>query len=49
MTRKQLQQLSKPEVIEIILQLQRRVAGLEKQIKRLTEPPKDSTNSSIPP
>ena len=49
MTRKQLQQLSKPELIEIILQLQARMAELEEQIKRLTEPPKDCTNSSIPP
>ncbi len=48
-TRKQLQQLSKPELIEIILQLQVRVAELEEQSKRLTGPPKDSTNSSIPP
>ena len=46
MRRKQLQQLSKPELIEIILrqqalieQLQARVAELEEQIKRLTEPP----------
>jgi len=56
MTRKQLQQLSKPQLIEIILQLQAlieqlqvRVAELEEQNKRLTEPPKDCTNSSIPP
>ena len=56
MTRKQLQQLAKPELIEIILrqqalieQLQARVAELEEQIKRLTEPPKDASNSSIPP
>ena len=56
MTRTQLQQLAKPELIEIILhqqaliqQLQARVAELEEQIKRLPEPPKDCTNSSIPP
>ena len=56
MTGKQLQQLSKPELIEIILrqqalieQLQARVAELEEQINRLTEPPKDASNSSIPP
>jgi len=41
MTRKQLQQLSKPELIEIILQLQARVAELEEQIRPLTEPPED--------
>lgn len=49
MNRKQLQQLSKPELIDVILQLQTRVAQLEKQIKRLTEPPKDASNSSVPP
>jgi len=56
MTRKQLQQLSKPQLIQIILrqqalieQLQAWVAELEEQINRLTEPPKDCTNSSIPP
>ena len=49
MTCKQLQQLSKPELIEINLQLQARVAELEEQIRPRTEPPKDSTNSSIPP
>jgi len=42
MTREELQQLSKAELIEIILQL-------EEQIKRLTQPPKSSSNSSIPP
>ena len=68
--RQQLQQLSKSELIEIILQqqavieqqqarilqqqglseqLQARVAELEEQIKRLLQPPKDSSNSSIPP
>ena len=56
MMRQQLQQLSKSELIEIILQqqtlieqLQARVAELEEQIKRLTQPPKDATNSSVPP
>lgn len=49
MTRKQLQQFSKPELIEIILQLQARVAELQEQIKPLAEPAKDYTNSSIPP
>ena len=49
MTRKQLQQLSTPELIDVILRLQARVAELEEQIKRLTEPPKDASNSSIPP
>ncbi len=45
--RQQLQQLSKSEVIEVILQqqarieqLQARVAQLEEQIKRLTQPPR---------
>ena len=49
MTRKQLQQISKPELIEFILQLQMRVVELEKQIKHLTGPAKDCTNSSVPP
>ena len=49
MTRKQLQQLTNPELIEIILQLQQRVTELEEQLRGLTGPPKDSTNSSIPP
>ena len=63
MTREQLQQLSKDELIDIILrqqdiielqqarieQLEARGAQLEAQIERLTEPPKDHTNSSVPP
>ena len=62
MTRQQLQQFSKAELIEIILrqqtlieqlqqtiaQLHSRVADLEEQIKRLTQPPKDCSNSSVP-
>ncbi len=63
MTRQELEQLSKAELIEIILQqqttmlqqqalteqLQARVAELEDLIKRLTQPPKDASNSSTPP
>jgi len=56
MTREQLEQLSKAELVEIILQQQAtieqllaRVARLEDQIKRLTQPPKDASNSSTPP
>jgi len=56
MTRKQLEQLLKAELIEIILQqqalieqLQARVAELERAINRLTQPPKDASNSSTPP
>jgi transposase len=63
MTREQLQQLSKDELIDIILrqqeiielqqapieQLEARVSELEAQIERLTGPPKDHTNSSVPP
>ncbi len=56
MIRQQLQQLSKSELIAVILQqqalieqLQARVAELEEQIKRLTQPPKDCSNSSVPP
>ena len=41
MPRKQLQQLSQPELIETILQLQARIAKLEAQLKSLTESPKD--------
>jgi len=56
MTREEVQQLSKPQLIEIILrqqalieQLQARVAQLEEWIKQLTQPPKDCSNSSVPP
>ena len=49
MTRKQLEQLSKGELIEIILQLQQRVAELEEELGRLIGLPKDWINSSIPP
>ena len=56
MIRQQLQQLSKSELIAPILQqqapieqLQARVAELEEQIKRLTQPPKACSNSSVPP
>lgn len=55
MIRQQLQQLSRSEVIApvfqqqvVVEQLQVRVAELEEQIKRLTQPPKDSSNSSVP-
>lgn len=56
MTCEQLQGLSKAQLIEIILRqqalsehLQGRVAEFEKQIKRLTGPAKDWTNSSVSP
>lgn len=56
MSRQELEQLSKPRLIEIILQqqalieqVQARVAQLEDQIKGLIQPPKDSSNSSVPP
>jgi len=56
MTREQLEQLSKSELVEIILrqqalieQLQARVAQLEEFVNRLTQPPKDASNSSTPP
>ncbi len=56
MTRQQLQQLSKDELIEIILgqqvlieELQARVSELEAQVERLTRPAKDCANSSVPP
>jgi len=47
-TREELQQLSKAELIEIILQLQDRITYLEEQLKQLTQPPKDCSNSSVP-
>ena len=49
MTRQQLEQLSKAELIEIVLDLQARLAALEDQVNRLTQPPKDASNSSTPP
>ncbi len=49
MTREQLEQLSKATLIEIVLDLQARLAALEDQVKRLTQPPKDASNSSTPP
>lgn len=56
MTREELEQPSKAELIEIILQQQAlieqllaRVPALEDQIQRLTQPPKDASNSSTPP
>lgn len=63
MTREQLEQLSKDELIDIILRqqeiielqqarierLETRVAQLEARVERLTGPPKDHTNSSVPP
>ena len=56
MTRQELEQLSRSELIDIILyqqqaieQLQTRIAQLEEEIKRLSQPPKDSSNSSLPP
>jgi len=49
MTSQELLQLSKPQLIETILNLQARLAELEAQIKRFTQPPKDASNSSIPP
>ena len=42
-------QLSKPQLIETIKNLQARLAELEAQIKRFTQPPKDASNSSTPP
>jgi transposase len=55
-TPQQLQELSKAELIEIILeqhalilQLQAQIAELQEQLKRLTRPSKDASNSSVPP
>ena len=49
MSREQLQHLSQTELIEAFLELQDRLVAQEEQIKRLTRPPKDSSNSSTPP
>jgi transposase len=56
MSEEELQQLPKAALIGIILQqqalieeLQARIAQLEEQLGRLTRPPKDSSNSSVPP
>jgi len=49
MTREQLEQLSKAELIEAVLDLQARLAALEDQVNLLTQPSKDASNSSVPP
>lgn len=56
MSREQLERLSKDELQQLILQqqalieqLQARVAELEAAIRRRTRPPKDASNSSVPP
>jgi len=49
MTREQLEQLSKAELIEAVLDLQARLAALEAQVNLLTQPSKDASNSSVPP
>jgi len=40
MTPQELEQLSKPQLIEIILQLQARIPQLEEQLKLLSQPPR---------
>ena len=49
MSPEQLEDLSKAELVEIVLNLQARVGELEELIKRLTQPPKDASNSSTAP
>jgi hypothetical protein len=49
MARERLEQLSKAELVEIALGLPARLAAVKDQIRRLTQPPKDSSNSSTPP
>jgi hypothetical protein len=49
MARERLEQLSKAELVEIALGLPARLAAVEDPIRRLTQPPKDSSNSSTPP
>ncbi|HEX7198405.1 MAG TPA: IS66 family transposase, partial [Dongiaceae bacterium] len=46
MTRPELDQLSREQLIELVIALARRVEALE---ARLNEPPKNSGNSSVPP
>jgi hypothetical protein len=49
MIREELLRLLPTELIEIIMQLQERVALLEAQVASLAKPPKTSRNSSVPP
>jgi len=56
MSRAEFGQLSKAQLIEIIIQqqgliekLQAQIAELQQFINRLAQPPKDSSNSSVPP
>jgi transposase len=49
MDREALEQLSKDQLIELVLSLLQRVADLEARIEELTRPPKTPDNSSTPP
>src|SRR5260370_7012643 len=49
MDREALEQVSKDQLIELVLSLLQRVAGLEARIEELTRPPKTPDNSSTPP
>src|SRR3982751_6044207 len=49
MDRDALEALDKAALIELIVQLQARIAVLEAELARLRQPPKTPENSSIPP
>src|ERR1700732_166641 len=49
MDREALEQLSKDQLIELVLSLFQRVADLEARIDELSRPPKTPDNSSTPP
>src|SRR5260370_39695872 len=49
MDREALEQLSKDQLIELVLSLLQRVAGLEARIAELSRPLKTPDNSSTPP
>ena len=49
MDREALEQLSKDQLIELVLSLLQRVADLEARIAELSRPPKTPDNSSTPP
>lgn len=49
MTQQELEQLSKAELIELVLQLQGQVAELKAELAQKSRPPKTPANSSVPP
>ena len=49
MIQQELTQLSKAELIELILELQGQVAELKAKLAQKSRPPKTPANSSVPP